>query len=149
MPTFVPGCWGWTADLPVADARVVVVDTTTIRVEPPAPEQVLAAACRSEEWDPATGVLLGDVSDGRGAALEGMEVVAEWVAVRDIGDRLSAEARTQNTTTDLLGEFRICGVPVDGYTISVTTGTGTTRVTEETVLSPDVPTGWVSLRLAR
>ena len=144
-----PWLLGLDREFAVADARVVAGDTTTIRVGPPAPEQVLAAACRSEEWDPATGVLLGDVSDGRGAALEGVEVVAEWVAVRDIGDRLSAEARTQNTTTDLLGEFRICGVPVDGYTISVTTGTGTTRVIEEIVLSPDVPIGWVSLRLAR
>ena len=144
-----PSLLGLDREYVVANAKVVAGDTTTIRLEIPAREQVLAAACRLEEWDPAKGVLLGDVSDDRGTALEGVEVVADWVAVRDIGDRLSAEAHRRNTTTNRLGEFRICGVPVGGYTIAVTAGTGTARPTTEIVLSPDMPIRWVSLRSAR
>lgn len=77
--------------------------------------------------------------------LEGIEVVAEWVVVRDIGVRLSAEARREATMTNRRGEFRVCGVPVDGYAITVTAGTGAGSARTEVVLSPENPIGRVSL----
>lgn len=144
-----PSLLGLDREYVVADARVVTGDTATVRIEAPAAHQVLAGACQVDEWNPETGVLLGDVSDGGGRTLEGIEVVAEWVAVRDIAGRLSAEARREETMTNRLGEFRICGVPVDRYTIAVTAGSGTERASKEVVLSPEGPVGRVSLTLRR
>ncbi len=132
-----------------AEASVVAGDTATVRIEAPSTDEVLAAACRVPSWNPATGVLLGEVADEGGRTVEGIGVVAEWVVVSDIAARLSAEARREETMTSRLGEFRICGVPVDHRTIAVTAGTGTENASQEVVLSPEEPVGRVSLTLRR
>ena len=144
-----PSLLGLDREYVVADARVVTGDTATVRIEAPSRHQVLAAACQVEEWNPERGVLLGDVSDGGGRTLAGIEVVAEWVVVRDIAVRLSAETRREEAMTNRLGEFRICGVPVDRQTIAVTAGSGEERASKEVVLSPEGPVGRVSLTLRR
>jgi intracellular sulfur oxidation DsrE/DsrF family protein len=89
------------------------------------------------------------VSDGQGRAVEGIEVVAEWVAVRNLTGRMIGQARTAEAVTNRLGEFRICGVPVDRHTITVTAGTGTEQAMTEVVLSLEEPVGGVSLRLGK
>ena len=144
-----PSLLGLDREYVVAEARVVTGDTVTVRIEAPSRHQVLAAACQVEEWNPERGVLLGDVSDGGGRTLAGIEVVAEWVVVRDIAVRLSAETRREEAMTNRLGEFRICGVPVDRQTIAVTAGSGEERATREVALSPEEPVGRVSLTLRR
>ncbi len=141
-----PSRLGLDREYVVADARVVAGDTATVRIRVPSRHQVLAAACQVEEWDPAIGVVLGEVSDAAGRMLKGIEVAAEWVAVRDRAGRMSAHARREETMTNQLGKFRICGVPVD-RTIAVTAGTGAERETGEVVLSPEEPVGRVSLTL--
>lgn len=144
-----PGLQGLDLEYVAADAQVLVGDTAVVRIEAPSRHQVLAAACQVEEWDPATGVLLGDVSRAGAPSqmLEGVEVVAEWVVVRDIAVRLSAETRREKAMTDRLGRFRICGVPAGGHTIVVTARSGAARATGEVVLSPEQPVGRVSLAL--
>lgn len=144
-----PYLMGVDREYAVADARVLPGDTTTVRITAPPVHDVLAAACQVEEWNPRTGILVGDVSDGQGRALEDVDVVAEWVAVRNLSGRMIGQARTAEAVTNRLGEFRICGVPVDRHTITVTAGTGVERARTEVVLSPDEPVGGVSLRLAR
>ncbi len=144
-----PSLLGLDREYVVANATVVAGDTATVRFEVPSRQRVLAAACQVGELNPALGVLLGDVSDAGGRTLEGIKVVAEWVEVRDIGDRMRAEARREETMTNRLGEFRICGIRADGNTIAVTVGTGAERATREVVLSPEGPVGRLSLTLGR
>ncbi len=144
-----PYLMGVDREYAVADARVLPGDTTTVRVTAPPVHDVLAAACQVEESNQRTGILVGDVSDRQGRAVEAINVVAEWIAVRNLSGRMIGQARTAEAVTNRLGEFRICGVPVDRYTITVTAGTGVERATTEVVLSREEPVGGVSLRLAR
>ena len=144
-----PYLMGVDREYAVADAMVLPGDTTTVRVTAPPVHDVLAAACQVEESNQRTGILVGDVSDRQGRAVEAINVVAEWVAVRNLSGRMIGQARTAEAVTNRLGEFRICGVPVDRYTITVTAGTGVERATTEVVLSREEPVGGVSLRLAR
>ena len=143
-----PYLMGVDREYAVADARVLPGDTTTVRVTAPPVHDVLAAACQVEESNQRTGILVGDVSDRQGRAVEAINVVAEWIAVRNLSGRMIGQARTAEAVTNRLGEFRICGVPVDRYTITVTAGTGVERATTEVVLSREEPVGGVSLRLA-
>ncbi len=144
-----PYLMGVDREYAVADARVLPGDTTTVRVTAPPVHDLLAAACQVEQWNQRTGILVGDVSDGQGRAVEAINVVAEWIAVRNLSGRMIGQARTAEAVTNRLGEFRICGVPVDRHTITVTAGTGVARATTEVVLSREEPVGGVSLRLAR
>ena len=144
-----PYLMGVDREYAVADARVLPGDTTKVRVTAPPVHDLLAAACQVEESNQRTGILVGDVSDRQGRAVEAINVVAEWVAVRNLSGRMIGQARTAEAVTNRLGEFRICGVPVDRHTITVTSGTGVERATTEVVLSREEPVAGVSLRLAR
>ena len=141
---------GLDRDYVVAEVRVQEGDTVSVRFQAPDPDAVLARACGVEEWAPDTGVLQGHVAvAGSRVAGPGVAVVAEWVSVRDLGTRLQAEARTVSTETTDLGAFRVCGVPTDSRTITVTAGTGEERTSVDVVLYADEPVVTISLRVRR
>ena len=57
--------------------------------------------------------------------------------------------RSERTATGPLGEFRLCRVPANHRTITVTAGTGTDRMSVEVILKPEEPVRVVSLVLRR
>ena len=143
-----PDLVGLDRDYVVADVRVQEGDTVSVRFEAPDPNAVLARACGVEEWAPNTGVLQGHVAvAGSQVARPGVTVLAEWVTVQDVSTRLRAEASTVSTETNDLGAFRVCGVPTDGRTITVTTGTGDERTSVDVVMYADEPVVTISLRV--
>ncbi len=136
----------------LADADVFPGDTARLRLEAPAASAVMAAACRmeAENWVAGTGVVLGDVveADSR-IAVVGASVVAEWSTFNRLSGRLVGEARTIETATDALGAFRVCGVPADGGTVTITVSLNGQRSSTQVSLWAVEPVGAVSLRLGR
>ena len=134
----------------LADADIFPGDTARVRIEAPSPSAVMAAACDRDpgDWLPGTGVLLGDVveTDSR-IAVADAAVVAEWLDVTRMRIQMRAESRTIETATNELGAFRICGVPVDGTTVSVTVSLDGRSSSREVRLSGAEPVGTVSFRL--
>ena len=109
---------------------------------------MLARACGTDDWVPARGVLVGNVFEDGSRFAAGVPVVAEWVAGVDAALRL-VQRRSERTETGPLGEFRLCEVPVDHRTITVTAGTGRDRNSVEVILTPEEPVATVSLVLRR
>ncbi len=136
----------------LADADIFPGDTARLQLEAPPPSAVMATACgiNAEDWVPGTGVVLGDVveTDSR-IAVAGATVMAEWSTFSRLRTRLLGQARTIETVTDALGAFRICGVPADGGTVTVTVSLDGQRSSGEVSLSAAEPVGTVSLRLGR
>ncbi len=136
----------------LADADVFPGDTARLQLEAPSPSAVMAAACgmEAEYWIPGTGVVLGDVveADSR-IAVAGATVVAEWSTFDRLRARVVGEARTIETATDALGAFRVCGVPADGGTVTITVSQNGQRSSTEVSLPPGKPVETVSLRLGR
>ena len=136
----------------LADADIFPGDTAQLRLEAPSPSAVMAVACgmEAEKWGPGTGVVLGDVveADSR-IAVAGATVVAEWSTFNRLRARVVGEARTIETATDALGAFRICGVPADGGTVTITVRLNGQRSSTEVSLPPGKPVETVSLRLGR
>lgn len=136
----------------LADADIFPGDTARVQLEAPLPSAVMATACdmNTEDWIPGTGVVLGDVveADSR-VAVAGATVVAKWSTINRLRTRLSGQARTIETATDALGAFRICGVPADGGTVTLTVSLDGQRSSREVSLSAAEPVGTVSFRLGR
>ena len=143
-----PSLGGLDRDHAVAEARVESGDTAGVRLEAPHPHDVLARACGMEEWDRERGVLVGNVFEDGSRFAAGVPVVAEWMAGVDVAPGL-VQRRSERTGTGPLGEFRLCQVPVDHRTITVTAGTGTDRASVEVILTPEEPVRAVSLVLRR
>lgn len=136
----------------LADADIFPGDTVRIQLEAPSANAVMATACGAEpgHWLPGTGVLLGDVVETESRiAVAGATVVAEWTDLTRLRAGLQAEARTVETATDELGAFRVCGVPLDGATVTVTVSLDGRQSSREVSLSYGEPVGTVSLQLRR
>lgn len=136
----------------LADADIFPGDTARVQLEAPSANAVMATACGTdpEDWIPGTGVLLGNVveTDSR-IAVAGATVVAEWMKLTRLRAALQAESRTIETATDELGAFRICGVPLDGATVTVTVSLDGQSSSREVWLSYEEPVATVGLRLMR
>lgn len=134
----------------LADADIFPGDTAQVQLEAPSASAVMAAACgmEAENWVPGTGVVLGDVveADSR-IAVAGATVVAEWSTFNRLRARLVGQARKIETATDGLGAFRVCGVPADGGTVTITVSLNGQHFSSELSLSAAEPVGTVSLRL--
>ena len=147
-----PSLRGLDGNYELADAYILPGDAAQVRLDAPHPNVVMATVCGMDPpvWIPDTGVLLGDVVevDSR-VAVAGTTVVAEWVSVNRLRTRLQAEARTIETATNALGAFRICGVPTDGRTITVTVNLDGQRSSSQVSLSATEPVATVSLRVGR
>lgn len=145
-----PSLGGLDRNYATAEARVESGETVRVRLEAPVPHQVLARACGTDDWDPAHGVLVGNVFEDGTRFAAGVPVVAEWMVGIEAGRRLRVQRRSESTETGPLGEFQLCRVPVDHRTITVSAGTGTDdRTSVEVILSPEEPVRAVSLVLRR
>ncbi len=144
-----PSLGGLDRDYATAEARVESGDTARVRIEAPGSHQVLARACGTGDWDPAHGVLVGNVFEDGTRFAAGVPVVAEWTVGIEAGRRLRVQRRSESTETGLLGEFLLCRVPANHSTITVTAGTGTDRTSVEVILTPGEPVATVSLVLRR
>lgn len=143
-----PSLGGLDRDYTTAETRVESGDTARVLLEVPDPHQVLARACGTDDWDPARGVLVGNVFEDGSRFAAGIPVVAEWVDRVDAALRLVRQ-RSERTATGPLGEFQLCRVPANHRTITVTAGTGTDRTSVEVILTPEEPVRAVSLVLRR
>lgn len=145
-----PALLGLDRGYALADADIFPGDTARVQLAAPSANAVMAAACGmdAEDWVAGTGVVLGDVveADSR-VAVAGATVMAEWTNVTRLRASLQAETRSIETATNELGAFRVCGVPLDGTTISVTVSQDGRRSSGEVWLSAAEPVGTVSLRL--
>ena len=146
-----PSLDGLDWDYSLADAVVRLGDTTTVTLQPAHPHRVMARACGLDEWKPYTGVLEGQVLlPVSGLAAEGIRVVAKWFVSGTIDPRaLDGTVMTALAQTNVMGAFRICGIPTDRTTVEVTAGERTTRVSATTTLSDDKPVVKMTLQLPR
>ncbi len=95
------------------------------------------------------GVILGRVADADSRVAPGIPVVAQWTAGLDVPPRLRVRYRSERTETGPAGEFQLCGVPADYRVVTVTAGSGMSRVSENVILSEEEPVVAVSLELRR
>ena len=145
-----PSLGGLDRNYALADAAVRSGDTTTVLVQPADAEAVLAQACGLEDWVPLTGVVQGNVlMPGSSVTASGISVVAEWQEWRlpVAGPLQEGRNRYVSTETNVLGAFRLCGVPADLTSVEVTAGEGRTSVSTSTALSDDRPVVRITLRL--
>lgn len=145
-----PSLGGLDRNYALADAAVRSGDTTTVLVQPADAEAVLAQACGLEDWVPLTGVVQGHVlMPGSSVTASGITVVAEWQEWRlpVAGPLQEGRNRYVSTETNVLGAFRLCGVPADLTSVEVTAGEGRTSVSTSTALSDDRPVVRITLRL--
>lgn len=135
----------------LADAVVRLGDTTAVTLQPAHPHQVLAWACGLDQWKPYTGVLEGQVLlPVSGLAAQGIRVVAEWFESGAINPRaVDGMVMTAVAETNVMGTFRICGIPTDRTTVEVTAGERTTRVSTTTIMSDAKPVVKMTLWLPR
>lgn len=144
-----PALMGLDRDYALTDVRVTGGDTTAVRLRAPDPREVMATACGAdlETWDPDSGVILGRVADADSRVAPGIPVVAQWTAGLDVPPRLRVRYRSEQTETGPAGEFQLCGVPADYRAVTVTAGSGMSRVSEDLILSEEKPVVAVSLEL--
>ncbi len=146
-----PALMGLDRDYALTHVRVTGGDTTAVRLRAPDPREVMATACGAdlETWDPDSGVILGRVADADSRVAPGIPVVAQWTAGLDVPPRLRVRYRSEQTETGPAGEFQLCGVPADYRAVTVTAGSGMSRVSEDLILSEEKPVVAVSLELKR
>ena len=146
-----PSLGGLDWDYSLADAVVRLGDTTTVTLQPAHPHRVMARACGLDQWKPYTGVLEGQVLlPGSGLAAQGTRVVAEWFESGTINaGGVDGTVMTAVAQTNVMGTFRICGIPTDRTTVEVTAGERTTRVSATTTMSDDKPVVKMTLQLPR
>jgi hypothetical protein len=85
----------------------------SVRLATPSPAVYFASVCgRAPEF--GEGVLLGEVRDIRGTRRAGIAVRANWTRTLVSPESTERDDRQVSATTDALGEFVLCGVPMEG-----------------------------------
>ena len=125
----------------VAEVEVSRGDTSTVVIEPPANEDVLAAFCRVNEWTPRTGVVLGAVVDPEtGVAIPDVDVTVSWQSLRSLrlrsdDVRIEGSDDSQVAVTDESGAFSFCGIPTD-LSVAISAKRGTSTIAGQSVVLP-------------
>lgn len=145
-----PELMGLDRDYALTEVRVTGGDTTAVRLRAPDPLEVMASACGADEetWDSGMGVILGRVADADSRVAAGIPVLARWIAGIDVPG-MRVRNRSERTETGPAGEFQLCGVPADYRAVTVTAGSGSSRASEDVILSDEEPVAAVSLELRR
>jgi hypothetical protein len=100
--------------LPTAAVRVGTDGSAeSVRLATPSPAAYFAVVCgRAPEV--GEGILVGEVRDLRTIRRAGLTVRADWTRTLVSPERTERDDRSVSATTDELGEFALCGVPMEG-----------------------------------